>query len=189
MNCDNKYKATTSFATDEGRVKQELNVNRHDEATLKGAEKTEMMGALRFSNIKFDLDEKGADEFKERDRELDQQRLSARTRKLPMQPIGEVRESVEQRGASRRGRVFNAGKYSVADPSKADYESGALLRSRTGQRVRQEHSQAAAGPGRGASLSSDKATSPFSLKHVQSAGLRAGGSLKPSVKDKGGHGP
>lgn len=137
VNFDNKYQPESSFATDDGRVKQELNVNRHDEEVLKGAPRTELLGVLRDSNIKFDLDEKGADEFKQRDQELDRQRLSARTRKLPMHTIGEVRESVEQRGDSRKG-VFNAGKFSVAEPGRADYESGALLRSRTSQRVRQD---------------------------------------------------
>ena len=48
---DNKYKPDTSFATDDGRVKRELNVNRGDEAALKGAEKTAMMDELRHSNI------------------------------------------------------------------------------------------------------------------------------------------
>jgi hypothetical protein len=100
-----------------------------------------MMDELRYSNIKFDLDEKGADEFRKKDLEADELRVSARTR-LPMQPIGEVRESLELRAESRNGPakngVFNSGKYSVADPRLADYESGGLLRSRTSQRVRQD---------------------------------------------------
>ena len=69
VNYDNKYKANTSFATDEGRYKQELNVNQHDEAALKGAEKAQLLEALKQTNIKFDLDERGAALFREHGRQ------------------------------------------------------------------------------------------------------------------------
>lgn len=45
------------------------------------------MDELRYSNIRFDLDEKGAEPFKKEDRILDMDRLSARV--AQMQTINE----------------------------------------------------------------------------------------------------
>lgn len=108
---DNRYKNNTTFATDAGRVKNELNVNQHDQDALRRAQKTELLDELRYSNIKFDLDEHGAELFQERDRKFDQERQSARTRKPMMQTIGEVRESQEHALSQLEDkRVLNAGK-------------------------------------------------------------------------------
>lgn len=108
---DNRYKNNTTFATDAGRVKNELNVNQHDQDALRRAQKTELLDELRYSNIKFDLDEHGAELFQERDRKFDQERQSARTRKPMMQTIGEVRESQEHAlNRLEDKRVLNAGK-------------------------------------------------------------------------------
>jgi len=44
-------------------------VNQHDEATLKGAEKAQLLEALKQTNIKFDSDERGATLFREHNRQ------------------------------------------------------------------------------------------------------------------------
>jgi len=69
-------------------VKQELKVGQYDAEALGRAERTELMDELRYSNIRFDLDEKGADSFKKEDRILDMDRLSARV--AQMQTINEL---------------------------------------------------------------------------------------------------
>lgn len=50
---DNKYKQSTSFASDTGRYKNPLNVNKHKEEDLKKAEKVDPLYELKDSNIRF----------------------------------------------------------------------------------------------------------------------------------------
>ena len=57
---DNKYKDWDVFAHDDGRYKQALNTNKHDESALKNAEKSNYFGNLKLSNIKFYQDEMGS---------------------------------------------------------------------------------------------------------------------------------
>jgi hypothetical protein len=59
-NYDNKYNQWDVFANDEGRYKQALNTNKHDETVLKGAERSKYQGNLKLSSIKFDQDEMGS---------------------------------------------------------------------------------------------------------------------------------
>ena len=69
-------------------------MNQHDEAALKGAEKTQLLDVLKQTNIKFDLDERGAALFREQDREQYLHTMGSNQR-LPMRTIGEERESRE----------------------------------------------------------------------------------------------
>ena len=124
---DNKYKQNTSFATDQGRFKQELKVNQADEKKLKSANKTEMMEALKYSNIRFDFDEKGAEEFQREDQEVDQQRVSARGNE--MQTINEAQESRDELTRDNEENVLNGGKKSLVAPRRTDYWSGQVYRS------------------------------------------------------------
>jgi hypothetical protein len=57
---DNKYKDKDVYAQDEGRYKQALNTNKHDEQTLKAAERSKYCGELKFSSIRFDQHEMGS---------------------------------------------------------------------------------------------------------------------------------
>lgn len=57
---DNKYNQWDVFANDDGRYKQSLNTNKHDEALLRSAEKAEYQAKLKLSSIKFDQDEMGS---------------------------------------------------------------------------------------------------------------------------------
>lgn len=50
---DNKYKQNTSFASDQGRYKNPLNINKHTSEALGKAEKIMPMYNLKDSNIKF----------------------------------------------------------------------------------------------------------------------------------------
>lgn len=71
MSYDNKYKQESSFATDQGRFKTELNVNRADAGVLKSASKASLMDDLRQSNIRFDFDERGPEQFRKMDQDVD----------------------------------------------------------------------------------------------------------------------
>ena len=44
-------------------------MNQHDEAALKGAEKAQLLEALKQTNIKFDLDERGVSLVREHNRQ------------------------------------------------------------------------------------------------------------------------
>ena len=50
---DNKYKQSTSFASDTGRYKNPLNINKHTSDDLKKAEKVDPLYELKDSNISF----------------------------------------------------------------------------------------------------------------------------------------
>ena len=50
---DNKYKQHTSFANDQGRYKNAINVNQHKKEDLLKAEKVDPLYDLKESNIKF----------------------------------------------------------------------------------------------------------------------------------------
>ena len=50
---DNKYKQSTSFASDTGRYKNPLNVNQHTKEELQTAEKVDPLYELKDSNIRF----------------------------------------------------------------------------------------------------------------------------------------
>ena len=56
---DNKYKQTTSFATDAGRVKEALKPNRQNSQAFKNHEKAIFQSYLKNSNIRFMNDEFG----------------------------------------------------------------------------------------------------------------------------------
>ena len=57
---DNKYNQWDVFATDDGRYKNALNTNKHDDKILMSAEKAEYQAKLKLSSIKFDQDEMGS---------------------------------------------------------------------------------------------------------------------------------
>lgn len=52
-NYDNRYNEGSVFASDAGRVKQTLNINKYDSDVLKSAERAQFFEDLKDSNIKF----------------------------------------------------------------------------------------------------------------------------------------
>lgn len=93
------------------------------------ADRTELMDELRYSNIRFDLDEKGADAFKKQDRMLDMDRLSARV--AQMQTINEGQESKAELD-QEDDKVLIAGKQTLVEPRLANHVTGQAIRSQSG---------------------------------------------------------
>ena len=122
---DNKYKRTTSFANDDGRVKIPLNVNKQKQAFLKTAERVRAMDELKNSNIKFDQDEMGSPmlNFLESQENFNKQPAE----------FGKGHEEYQQSLS-----VFQQKRSSV-DPRHTDYGSGQQVagpRAKTSQKMR-----------------------------------------------------